>query len=112
MYCAIRRSKPIYGARQICSDEFGQAECYAFGAYAHGKFAGVTNATNKHQELVRYLNFFIQTREKSLRWSSLAVNNNNPLAIHKDVHNLKGELNVLICVGQVCRWRSLARDGR
>ena len=104
-----------YGARQICSDEFGQAECYAFGAYAHGKFAGVTNATNKHQELVRYLNFFIQTREKSLRWSSLAVNNNNPLAIHKDVHNLKGELNVLICVGKYVGgglWLETVGDNR
>ena len=88
-----------HGARQIASDELGRAECYTFGAYAHGNFAGVTNATNRHQELVRYINFFIQTREKSLRWSSLAINNNNPLTTHKDVHNLKGELNVLICVG-------------
>ena len=89
-----------HGARQIACNENGQSDCYAFGAFAHGGFAGVTKATVRHQELVRYLNFFLTSREKQLRWSSLSINNNNSMAVHRDVNNLKGTANIIICVGK------------
>ena len=91
--------KTTSGSRLASGDEAGFSECYAFGVYAHGSFAGVTKATDRHPELIRYLNFFISARDKHSRWSSLSINNNTPLNIHRDLHNLKGTPNLLVCVG-------------
>ena len=91
--------KTTSGSRQVAGDEAGFSECYVFGFFAHGSFSGVTKATNQHPELIRYLNLFISAREKQSRWSSLSINNNNPLRAHRDLRNQKGTPNILICVG-------------
>ena len=78
----------------------GEGDSFSFGAYAHGAFSGIIKATWQHPELVRYVNAFVAERDSNNRWSSLSINNNNPVRIHEDCHNLKGSMNLIICVGK------------
>ena len=89
-----------HGVRDIASDENGNADCYTFGAYAHGAFVGIIKHTRSQQELVRYVNAFLNAREQRLQWSSLSINHNSPMIKHRDNHNLRGSLNLILCVGR------------
>ncbi|CAE7533658.1 nosip, partial [Symbiodinium necroappetens] len=45
----------------------------ALGAYSHGAFGGICKYTNKHLELVCYINAFIRHHQPLHQWSSLMV---------------------------------------
>ena len=69
------------------------------GAYSHGHISGVSRATSKHAELVRYLNGFFKKHLPHASWSSFMVSFDCPALPHRDYHNMKGSKNRLICLG-------------
>ncbi|CAE7799282.1 GIP [Symbiodinium sp. CCMP2456] len=71
----------------------------ALGAYSHGAFGGICKYTNKHLELVCYINAFIRHHQPLHQWSSLMVSKNSRTLPHRDHHNLDGSWNMLIGVG-------------
>eukprot|EP00439_Symbiodinium_sp_Y106_P032208 s2743_g3.t2 len=73
-------------------------ECISFGAYAHGPFSGVTNATSTHPWLVLYLNEYLRTRGATEGWPSF-VTHLNTTPKHKDNHNMPGSVNQLNSLG-------------
>eukprot|EP00439_Symbiodinium_sp_Y106_P025758 s4276_g3.t1 len=85
--------------RDIVSAADPNGEAFAFGVYAYGAFAGITNLTKRHCEFARYLNCFLRLRDNDTRWSSLALNCNAEMKPHKDVHNLVGSMNLIVGFG-------------
>ena len=73
-------------------------ECISFGAYAHGPFSGVTNATSTHPWLVLYLNEYLRTRGATEGWPSFVIHLNTTPK-HKDNHNMPGSVNQLTSLG-------------
>ena len=69
------------------------------GAYSHGHLGGVSGATMKHSELVRYVNGFLRHHLPDASWSSLMISFDCPALPHPDCHNETGSQNHLICVG-------------
>ena len=71
------------------------------GAFAHGGFHGVTKRTGRHVNTIKYLIAFLRKRGAELEsCSSLCINQNSPIKVHKDVNNHKDHLNVTIAVGE------------
>ncbi|CAE7868774.1 unnamed protein product [Symbiodinium necroappetens] len=81
-------SKPKTGAQrpgQLGSDK---VKYFVFGAYAHGAQYGITNRTNQFPKCVQYLNMYMkQKTNNSRKWTSLVVNVNNSMPLHRDVNN-------------------------
>ena len=69
------------------------------GAYSHGHLGGISGATMKNSELVRYVNGFLRQHMPEASWSSVMISFDCPALPHRDYHNEKGSQNHLICVG-------------
>eukprot|EP00439_Symbiodinium_sp_Y106_P083529 s1339_g23.t1 len=71
-----------------------------FGAYQHGSFVGVTNATREYGELVRYLTAFVR-KHSGVKdpFTSLVVARNLGTGLHRDSYNVRGRRNVVISCG-------------
>ncbi|CAE6956143.1 TY1B-LR4 [Symbiodinium sp. CCMP2592] len=98
----VARATPLivkHELRDIVSGADPHGEAFAFGVYAYGAFAEITNLTERHCEFVRYLNCCLRLRDNDTRWSSLALNCNAKMKPHKDVHNLVGSINLIVGFG-------------
>ncbi|CAE7711468.1 GIP [Symbiodinium sp. CCMP2592] len=71
-----------------------------FGAYQHGNFTGVTNATRDYPELVQYLTAFIRRHSgESDPFTSVVVARNLETGLHRDRYNVNGMRNIVISCG-------------
>ncbi|CAE7319100.1 GIP [Symbiodinium sp. CCMP2592] len=71
-----------------------------FGAYQHGNFTGVTNATRDYPELVQYLTAFIRRHSgESDPFTSVVVARNLETGLHRDRYNVNGMRNIVIWCG-------------
>ena len=70
-----------------------------FGAFSHGAFHGVTKASNRHASLVKFVNAYLRHHLPGQTWSSFMITWNGVAQPHRDVHNLKGTLNVVHGLG-------------
>ena len=71
-----------------------------FGAYQHGGFSGITRATQKYDDLVKYLVKFLKRHSGAGDpFTSVAVAKNLGSGIHKDRYNIHGKRNVVISLG-------------
>ena len=75
------------------------ARSITLGIYAHGNQVGLTLNTNRYPAICRYLNMFMRAGHPRENWTSLHVNCNSPVGLHKDNHNLKGTVNVTTSLG-------------
>ncbi|CAE7691977.1 unnamed protein product [Symbiodinium sp. CCMP2592] len=67
-----------------------------FGAYQHGNFTGVTNATRDYPELVQYLTAFIRRHSgESDPFPSVVVARNLETGLHRDRYNVNGMRNIV-----------------
>ena len=73
---------------------------YSFGAYAHGKFKGVTESSNRHPMLISYLNEYLRARGATGGWSTIQVSKDLETPPHKDCNNLKNSVNQLTTLGR------------
>ena len=73
----------------------------AFGAYSYGANHGVCKSTKQFPKFLKYLNMFLTRQTKTPRkWTSLVVNINNRMPMHRDVHNQVNQPNVVIGLGK------------
>ena len=70
-----------------------------FGAFSHGAFHGVTKASNRHASLVKFVNAYLRHHLPGQTWSSFMITWNGVAQPHRDVHNMKGTLNVVHGLG-------------
>ncbi|OLQ12413.1 hypothetical protein AK812_SmicGene3637 [Symbiodinium microadriaticum] len=75
------------------------AQRLQLGVYSFGGFGGVTNQTNDYEAVTKYVNGFLKHHLPQLTWTSLMINFNGRALPHKDHHNLKGSVNVLVGFG-------------
>ena len=81
---------------QLGSDK---VKYFVFGAYAHGAQYGITNRTSQFPKCVQYLNMYMkQKTNNSRKWTSLVVNVNNSMPLHRDVNNQEQQPNLVIGV--------------
>ena len=83
---------------------------YSLGAYAHGPFAGLTNATMEQVWFVRYVNEYLKAKGATEGWSSFVVNFNTEASLHKDSNNLPGSMNQLTSLGPFTGGELWVRD--
>ena len=69
------------------------------GLYAHGNQVGLTLNTDRFEPLCRYVNLFLQASHPRVTWTSLHINNNMPVHLHRDRHNLRQSVNLTISLG-------------
>ena len=87
-------------SRAASSDNaHADAGVYVFGLYKHGNYIGVTSRTYEHSELVRYLNAFCKNHFAEAPWTSISLNDNVQLRLHRDSRNLSSSSNQLIGLG-------------
>ena len=78
----------------------GQGRYLVFGAYSHGNLYGVTKRTEQFPAVVRYLLSYLQHwHGKPIVATSLVINLNCKVPIHRDVHNHGDYPNHLIALG-------------
>ena len=70
-----------------------------YGAYSHGGLHGITKHTWQHPWTCRYLNAFLKSRVPNQTWTSIMIGYNQRTQPHRDVHNLKESVNILVGVG-------------
>ena len=86
------------GRRNMVDDR--QGKYLVFGAYSHGGMYGVTSRTKQYPHLVRYLLAYLKHwNGKAVPATSLALNLNCPVDLHRDVHNLEQFPNHIIGLG-------------
>lgn len=69
------------------------------GFYVFGGFSGITNRAREFLEVTRFINLFLHVHFPEHVWTSVQVNFNNAIRPHRDLHNLLGSQNLLICCG-------------
>ena len=69
------------------------------GGYSYGAFCGISRDTEKHEELVRYVNAYLRHRLPGRSWTGLFVNLNGGSLLHKDNNNMTGSTNYIHGVG-------------
>ena len=79
--------------------EGSQPRYLTLGAYAHGNHYGLTKWTYKFPNLSRYVLQYLQHwSPEAVTCSSLVINDNSSVGMHRDVHNAPGTKNFLIGV--------------
>ncbi|CAE7540486.1 RE2 [Symbiodinium natans] len=93
---AFRPRAMLQNDGELC----GQA--YAtFGMFTHGGIHGVTAATRKYADLVRYLNDFgAHHLGREATWTAISVSRNVAAGVHRDSNNERGSRNYCISLGQ------------
>ena len=77
-----------------------KASYFAFGAYSYGSQYGVTGRTQKFPRSIMYINKFIRTLcQKPRRWTSVVLNYNHKMPLHKDVNNEARQPNLVVGLG-------------
>ena len=90
-------------ARISREGKFGsqRVQYHAFGAYSYGANHGVCNSTTQFPKFLKYINMFLSKRMKNPRKrTSLVLNPNNRMPIHRDVHNQANQPNVVLGLGK------------
>ncbi|CAE7294085.1 unnamed protein product, partial [Symbiodinium necroappetens] len=78
----------------------GEAFSAVFGAYAHGSFVGITKATTKYPQLVKYINCWVRQQVPEASFSSISIGANVRAPLHRDVNNDVCSKNITVSFGR------------
>ena len=70
-----------------------------FGAFSHGGMQGITNRTHSYPKVIKYLLSYLKHHGADGPITSIAVNQNSGVKMHKDVNNHREHLNYTIAIG-------------
>ncbi|CAE7368259.1 unnamed protein product, partial [Symbiodinium sp. KB8] len=70
--------------------------CVAGGAFVHGSFAGVLQATKLHPQVVEQMCAFVRKIAPSLEFGAVTYNRDVFTAVHKDSHNEASSWNMVV----------------
>ena len=91
-------SSALKGRREMVR---GRATEYqTFGAFSHGAQYGTTVVCQRYPETLKYINAFIRSKTQSHEcWSTVTLNRNQQLPLHRDVHNHPQEASIIFGFG-------------
>ena len=75
------------------------ASYYNLGAFAQSCRAGITKASSQYRDVLPILNAWLQSKFPGHSWSSICVNHNEAISMHRDLNNAEGSLNLTIALG-------------
>ena len=97
----LRKETAHQSPNKVRSLVEGRSNYVTFGAYSHGAFYGATRATENQPYLVKFLNTLgRQYLPKGAKWTSISVNRNNQVPVHRDVNNSEQHPNYSIGLGR------------
>ena len=73
------------------------------GMYAHGNFYGVSSSCREFESVVKYITASVRSRIGA-RFAAVGILDGCSLEAHRDSHNLRGSLNVVIPLTQGGLW--------
>ena len=75
------------------------ASYYNLGAFAQSCRSGITKASSQCREVLPTLNAWLRSKFPGHSWSSICVNHNEAISMHRDLNNAEGSLNLTIALG-------------
>ena len=85
--------------RSAVVGEAPASHVFVAGMYAHGGFYGVTSSCREFESLVKYLTAFVRSRI-GIPFAAVGILDGCSLEAHRDSHNLRGSLNIVIPLTQ------------
>ena len=70
------------------------ASYYNLGAFAQSCRSGITKASSQYREVLPTLNAWLRLKFPGHSWSSICVNHNEAISMHRDLNNAEGSLNL------------------
>ena len=93
-------SKPMENLRgHALQSVSAQASYFNVGAFSHADRKGISKETSNHEAAVKVLNAWLGAKFPHAHWSSLAVNHNETLKLHRDTSNEPNTLNFTAALG-------------
>ena len=71
----------------------------SYYAFAQSSRLGITKVSFQYQEVLPALNAWLRSKFPGHSWSSICVNHNEAISIHRDLNNAEGSLNLTIALG-------------
>ena len=68
------------------------ASYYNLGAFAQSSRAGITKASSQYRDVLPILNAWLRNKFPGHSWSSVCVNHNEAMSMHRDLNTAEGSL--------------------
>ena len=75
------------------------ASCYNLGAFCQSCRSGITKATAQYLDVIPALNSWLRSKFPGHSWSSICVNHNESISMHRDLNNAVGSMNLTVALG-------------
>ena len=113
VYASLNRSTTSSSQRQADKDMFSQAGSWAvsLGAFCRGSFVGVISESKVRPALVRLVNRLIASFDGAHEYTAFRVTFNAASVLHRDVHNQRGSLNMVLRLSDFGGGRVFTTNG-
>ena len=113
VYASLNRSTTSSSQRQADKDMFSQAGSWAvsLGAFCRGSFVGVISESKVRPALVRLVNRLIASFDGAHEYTAFRVTFNAASVLHRDVHNQRGSLNMILRLSDFGGGRVFTTNG-
>ena len=93
-------STPVTAWRsQALQSASAWASYYNLGAFSQSSRSGITRASFHYKNVLPVLNAWLRCKFPGHSWSSLCVNHNEAMSMHRDLNNAEGSMNLTITLG-------------
>ena len=75
------------------------ASYYNLGAFSQSSRSGITRASFHYKDVLPVLNAWLRCKFPGHSWSSICVNHNEAMSMHRDLNNAEGSMNLAITLG-------------
>ena len=113
VYASLNRSTTSSSQRQADKNMFSQAGSWAvsLGAFCRGSFVGVISESKVRPALVRLVNRLIASFDGAHEYTAFRVTFNAASVLHRDVHNQRGSLNMILRLSDFGGGRVFTTNG-
>ena len=93
-------STPVTAWRsQALQSASAWASYYNLGAFSQSSRSGITRASFHYKDVLPVLNAWLRCKFPGHSWSSICVNHNEAMSMHRDLNNAEGSMNLTITLG-------------
>ena len=100
VYQLIKQSQlpPQTKHRAVIEGDDATVTAWTFGFWSHGGKSGITTITKQRPALTKVLTCLARKLAPTLQWVSMTIHENLTFIPHRDLKNLQGSSNFLVCV--------------
>ena len=100
VYQLIKQSQlpPQTKHRAVIEGDDATVTAWTFGFWSHGGKSGITTITKQRPALTKVLTCLARKLAPTLQWVSMTIHENLTFIPHRDLRNLQGSSNFLVCV--------------